>query len=57
MLPEGGILKKVTVYMSEFGKKMTAIEAKEGPRLADVGSKFSLIKIAIFHLFRARRKT
>ena len=57
MLPEGGILKKVTVYMSEFGKKMTAIEAKEGPRLADVGSEYSLIMIAILDSFRARRKT
>ena len=36
VLPEGGLIKKVAIYMSEFGKKMTAIEAKEGPRLADV---------------------
>ncbi|CBY42460.1 unnamed protein product, partial [Oikopleura dioica] len=35
VLPEGGLINKVTIYMSEFGKKMTAIEAKEGPRLAD----------------------
>ena len=27
--------------MSEFGKKMTAIEAKEGPRLADVRKNFT----------------